>query len=153
MVDCGRPDSRYAYTVKGKMSSLTTTSKRDIPGGNAQRTLKFPPAPRPAKPPRAPPERWTIEFSGRDTGVPVVCRVRRLLKMAWRGYGLRAKILAGPEPVLSPSIRVPPPDYVAACAARQSTPTATIPPPDFPAAEAARKVSDGESHDSNNATQ
>ena len=129
------------------MSYFTDMPKRDIPGMNAQRCLKFPPAPRPAK---TPVERWTIEFTGRDTGVPVVCRVRRLLKMAWRGYGLRAKIIAGPEPVLSPAVTPQPamlsstvtvqaPDYEAACAARQSTPTATIPPPDFPAAVAARK--------------
>ena len=126
------------------MSSFTTTSKRDIPGVNAQRCLKFPPAPRPAKPPRSPPERWTIEFSGRDTGVPVVCRIRRLLKMAWRGYGLRAKILAGPEPVLSPAV-TPQPAMLSS--------TVTVQAPDYAAACAARKVSDGESHNFNNATQ
>ena len=80
---------------------------------NAQRHLQFPPPPRPPKPPV---ERWTIEFSGHDTGVPVVCRIRRLLKAAWRGYSLRAKV------IVTPSATTPAP--------LEPSPPATTPPPE-----------------------
>ena len=73
----------------------------------ARRTLFC--KPRPVRPPnlvalwrRPPSERWTITFSGHDTTVPVVCRVRRLLKTAWRGYGLKAEIVAGPSTTTAP---------------------------------------------------
>ena len=93
----------------------------------ARRTLFC--KPRPVRPPAAPSERWTITLcrrsdsqTGHDTTVPVgrqratkFCRVRRLLKAAWRGYGLKAEIVAGPpttttaEPAPSPAAATPPP--------------------------------------------
>jgi len=70
-----------------------------------------PPAPRPnakrIKPPVIPvpartPEVWTIQFTAApDSDVPPVCRVRRLLKSAWRGYRLKARIVAQPTPAIA----------------------------------------------------
>lgn len=36
------------------------------------------------------PSRWTFTVEAVGPGAPTVCRVRRLLKAAWRAYGLRA---------------------------------------------------------------
>ena len=86
---------------------------------NRQRQLFH--TPRPALPP---PERWTITFVGHATGVPVVCRVKRLLKTAWRGYGLRATTVTG-----LPATTAPPLESLAATAppspGRPSVPTGT----------------------------
>lgn len=48
---------------------------------------------------KVPPESWTIRFtSAPGHTAPPVCRIRCLLKTAWRRHRLRAKILAGPMP-------------------------------------------------------
>lgn len=60
-----------------------------------QRRFNYPPVK--PKPPAPEPERWTILLEAAPGGVPPVCRVRRLLKSAWRGYGLKARIVTGPE--------------------------------------------------------
>ena len=74
-----------------------------------------PPAPQPKRqrprhktptlPARAkmPPESWTVTFTAAPgTDIPPVCRIRRLLKSAWRGYRLKAKVIAQPTPESTP---------------------------------------------------
>ena len=68
---------------------------------NAQRRLKFPPPPRPAKPPV---EKWIFEFQAfGPADIPPMVRVRRMLKMALRTYRLRARIVAAPPIVVTPA--------------------------------------------------
>ena len=56
--------------------------------------------PVPAKPQ---PQIWVIQFSAAPGHTaPPVCRIRMLLKTAWRQHRLRAKILAGPPPIAAP---------------------------------------------------
>ncbi|MCL2648818.1 MAG: hypothetical protein FWD61_17765 [Phycisphaerales bacterium] len=43
----------------------------------------------PPKPSPPPPERWTLTVEAAGAGPPLVIRVRKLLKAAWRCYGLR----------------------------------------------------------------
>ena len=48
--------------------------------------------------PKAAPEKWIIELTAApDNGVPPICRVKRLIKSAWRKYRLRATFVAGKE--------------------------------------------------------
>ena len=54
-------------------------------------------------PAKAPAQSWTIELTaapGNDA--PPVCRIRMLLKTAWRRHRLRAKIVAGPPAIATP---------------------------------------------------
>lgn len=37
------------------------------------------------------------QSNSRQPELPPICRIRRILKMAWRSYGFRAKIVAGPS--------------------------------------------------------
>lgn len=50
------------------------------------------------------PEIWVIRLSGRHAAgdSPVICRVKRLLKSAWRRHRLKAIIVEGPPPIAPP---------------------------------------------------
>ena len=62
-----------------------------------QRQFRWKTEPKTAKPPKPEPESWTITFTpAGSSDIPPICRIRRILKMAWRSYGLKAKIVAGP---------------------------------------------------------
>ncbi|MGC9261477.1 MAG: hypothetical protein ACP5I8_15550 [Phycisphaerae bacterium] len=67
--------------------------------------LKRPGSTVPTLPPvaKAPPEVWTIRFTaapGNDA--PPICRMRMLLKTAWRRHRLRATIVAQTPPAATP---------------------------------------------------
>ncbi len=48
--------------------------------------------------PKAAPEKWVIELTAAPGGeVPPVCRVKRLIKSAWRRYRLRVTFVADKE--------------------------------------------------------
>ena len=54
-------------------------------------------------PPKMPPESWTVQFTaapGNDA--PPICRIRLLLKSAWRRHRLKARIVAGPPAITTP---------------------------------------------------
>jgi len=58
----------------------------------AEKTTKPPSTPTTAfncVPDPIPPERWTLTVEAVGAGPPLVVRVRKLLKAAWRCYGLR----------------------------------------------------------------
>ncbi len=64
-------------------------------------------AKRPATPlipvaPKPLPETWTVQFSAAPGDVPPVCRIKHVLKFAWRRHHLRAKIIAQPAPAAKP---------------------------------------------------
>lgn len=46
--------------------------------------------------PKPTPETWTVQFTAAPGNAPEICRVKRLLKSAWRRYRLKARIVAGP---------------------------------------------------------
>jgi hypothetical protein len=52
---------------------------------------KLPAAPKPVR------ERWLITLEAVGNGPPTDVRIARLLKMAWRGYGLRCVELGTPK--------------------------------------------------------
>ena len=63
-------------------------------------------AKRPALPlvavPAKTPESWTVQFVAAPGDVPPVCRIKHVLKFAWRRHHLRAKIIAQPAPAAKP---------------------------------------------------
>ena len=53
--------------------------------------------------PKPTPETWTVQFTaapGNDA--PPICRIRLLLKSAWRRHRLKARIVAGPPAIATP---------------------------------------------------
>lgn len=71
----------------------------DLPPGDrpkVKRRAKRPALPPVAVPSKPPPEVWTIRFTAAPDQVPPIIRCRRFLKLAWRCYRLKARIVAGP---------------------------------------------------------
>ena len=52
--------------------------------------------------PKPTPETWTVQFTAAPGNAPEICRVKRLLKSAWRRYRLKARIVAGPGTIATP---------------------------------------------------
>ena len=74
-----------------------------------QRQFRWPTEPKLAKPPKAEPESWTIQFTTTGSSdIPPVCRIRKILKNAWRCYNMKAKIVAGPPAPTGQGIAQPP---------------------------------------------
>ncbi len=53
--------------------------------------------------PKPTPETWTVQFTAAPGNAPEICRVKRLLKSAWRRYRLKARIVAWPGTIATPS--------------------------------------------------
>ncbi len=60
-------------------------------------------------PAKVQPETWTIQFTASPgSNAPPVCRIRKVLKNAWRCYHLKACVVAGPGTDSTPELLTTP---------------------------------------------